>query len=116
MVENGRDKKASEEFILSKCEKNPELQDNEKRQLFIFLIKNYTKYDNKFLYEIIHSKDIKLYCYFVLSSLTNKIIEINQIKFLDEAEQISFQESLLNICDSFQEIKYETFKKLHYFI
>ena len=106
LVENGRDKRVYEEFNFSKWKNNPELQDNEKKQLFIFLIKNYIKYDNKFLYEILHSKDINEYCFFVLNSLTNKNIDIRQIKFLDEIEQISFQEFLLGISASFQEIKY----------
>ena len=106
LVENGRDKRVYDEFIFSKLKKNFELQDNEKKQLFLFLIKNYSKYDNKFLYEIIHSKDINEYCYFLLNLLTNRKIEIRQIKFLDEEELFSFQEFLLGVSASFQEIKF----------
>ena len=92
-------------FSFSNNDDSFDLNENEKMQLFIFLIKNYNKYDNNFYSEIINSKYANIYFKIILNDLIDKKNIINLIKFNEEKELFNFQKSLLNVSSSLKEIK-----------
>ena len=106
LIQNGRLVKNNENFYLLNYKKYPELVEDELIQLFLFLIKYYTRYDPKFLQEILNSKDVNYYCDTILNSLYNKKLKLNEIIFINEEERFNLQKCLLEASISCQDIKY----------
>ena len=73
--------KSSDIFSFNKWKKNPKFEEIEIEQLFLYLIKTYTKYNQVFLEEMFHSKNSNYYFNVILDCLYAKKLEINQIIF-----------------------------------
>ena len=105
LIQDGRQIKNNEKFHLSNWKKNPELEEDDLNQLFLYSLKDYIKYDKKFLKEIINSKDANYYCDIILESIYEKKLKLNEILFINEEERFSLQEHLLDASICCQDIK-----------
>ena len=98
--------KSTDIFYFNDWKKNSEFNLNEIEQLIAYLIKEYSKYDKKFINEMfVQSKYWNDYSIAIFNSLVQKTLEINQINFIEEKDRFILQNSLLQISEAFLDIK-----------